>query len=214
MYICKVCGYDGLEYPQYLEKGEPFFTICACCGFESGFDDLDQGFTIEEYRKKWIDSGAKWFVESKKPTNWDMFIQLGGKELNCDNISKLPDVMSVDELKAYFIKVLNRDVGDYFERTKAAEDLRELADRQWHTYEKIDCEIKQLIEQWISKTWNLESEDYVKSIVFVIGSLGLTDSFELMKKSLERPMNKQILSTIKKFVAEREGNIENPYFGM
>jgi len=76
MYICKVCGYEGLEYPQYLENGEPNFTICDCCGFEAGYDDLDQGLTIEEYRKRWLESNAQWHIPSKRPTNWDLKKQL------------------------------------------------------------------------------------------------------------------------------------------
>lgn len=76
MYICKVCGYNKLEYPQYLENGEPNFTICDCCGFEAGFDDLDQGMSIEEYRKKWVEEGAKWFIPEKKPAEWNLEEQL------------------------------------------------------------------------------------------------------------------------------------------
>ena len=76
MNICKVCGYDGLEYPQYLESGEANFTICECCGFEAGYDDLDQGLTFDDYRKNWLESGAKWFNENKKPENWDVSKQL------------------------------------------------------------------------------------------------------------------------------------------
>lgn len=66
MYDCKICGFEGLEYPQYLENGEPNFCVCPCCGFESGYDDLDQGFTFAEYRKKWLDRSGEWLMDSKK----------------------------------------------------------------------------------------------------------------------------------------------------
>lgn len=76
MCVCKVCGYDGLEYSQYLKDDEPTFVICDCCGFESGYDDLDRGYSIQEYRRKWLKEGAKWFDKSKKPVNWSLGKQL------------------------------------------------------------------------------------------------------------------------------------------
>lgn len=76
MYKCAVCGFDELEWPQYLENGEPNFTICDCCGFQSGYDDLDQGLTFAEFRERWIKQGAIWMNPNKKPTNWDLRLQL------------------------------------------------------------------------------------------------------------------------------------------
>ncbi len=64
MYICVVCGYDQLDYPQY-EDGFAMQTICPCCGFQSGFDDASlEPFTIEEYRVKWIKLGSPLFSSS------------------------------------------------------------------------------------------------------------------------------------------------------
>jgi hypothetical protein len=54
MYTCKVCGYNELDMPQYHQDGAPSFIICDCCGFQSGYDDLDQGKTFEEFREWWI----------------------------------------------------------------------------------------------------------------------------------------------------------------
>jgi len=76
MFICRVCGYNSLDYPQYLDNGEPSFCICDCCGFESGYDDLDQGFSFDEYRDNWLKKGARWFNESKKPHDWNVSEQL------------------------------------------------------------------------------------------------------------------------------------------
>ncbi|MDD2516385.1 MAG: hypothetical protein PHO80_01995 [Candidatus Gracilibacteria bacterium] len=76
MYICNVCGFDELEEPLYYEDGAPTFMICACCGFESGVADLDQGYSFESYRKKWLEKGTKWLLEDKKPKDWDLKTQL------------------------------------------------------------------------------------------------------------------------------------------
>ena len=76
MCICIVCGYNGLESPQYESDNSPSFVVCSCCGFQAGFDDDDQGYTIESYRKKWIEQGAQWFDESKEPKDWNVNDQL------------------------------------------------------------------------------------------------------------------------------------------
>ncbi|BCN29441.1 hypothetical protein [Anaeromicropila herbilytica] len=77
MYICLICGYNGLENPLYDDDdGAPSFTICDCCGFESGYDDLDQGNSFDEYRKIWISGGCQWHTISKKPKNWNADVQI------------------------------------------------------------------------------------------------------------------------------------------
>lgn len=76
MYTCNVCGFDKLEWPQYLEDDAPNFIICECCGFQSGYDDLDLGKTFEEYRNEWIARGTPWTNPKKRPVNWVMKEQL------------------------------------------------------------------------------------------------------------------------------------------
>ncbi|MGG4183556.1 hypothetical protein ABEW24_09295 [Paenibacillus jamilae] len=87
-FICAVCGYNELNYPQWDKHGFPTHEICNCCGFESGFDDdaKDIPESIEEYRIRWLSEGANWFSSSKtKPLDWNLAIQL--KRINVD-ISK------------------------------------------------------------------------------------------------------------------------------
>ena len=71
--ICPVCGYNGLKEPPYDNHGCASFEVCACCGFEFGFDDLSEGLTFDEYKKNWINNGSKWFNESCKPMNSNLF---------------------------------------------------------------------------------------------------------------------------------------------
>lgn len=75
MHTCVVCGYEGLEYPQYTDDGGPMFNICPCCGFQSGYHDLDREITIEDYRKMWIEGGALW-KHQPEPQNWNKEMQL------------------------------------------------------------------------------------------------------------------------------------------
>jgi len=87
-YICLVCGYAGLE--EMFSDGVRFFStheICPSCGFHYGYDDLNgsgeypDGFDefeiMNSYRKKWIDSGARWWSRStSQPNGWSSEEQL------------------------------------------------------------------------------------------------------------------------------------------
>lgn len=76
-FVCVVCGYDQLPGPLYNGEGVPDVSlICLCCGFHPGYDDDELGYTIENYRREWIESGAKWFNEKQKPEKWDLHEQL------------------------------------------------------------------------------------------------------------------------------------------
>lgn len=50
--------------------------ICTCCEFQSEIDDNKIGYTLEWYRTEWIEGGAEWFKETKKPSDWDLIKQL------------------------------------------------------------------------------------------------------------------------------------------
>lgn len=85
--ICPVCGFDGLDFKPYDEKGFGTFEICPCCGFEFGCDDFpDKKASWLKWRKAWITNGCVWFSQSTKPPqNWDAKNQL--KIFNNDDIN-------------------------------------------------------------------------------------------------------------------------------
>ncbi|WP_110955994.1 hypothetical protein [Anaerosinus massiliensis] len=75
-YICYVCGYPDLAEPPRGENGKiPSFDICDCCGVEFGYEDTDEKNMLC-YRKRWIESGGKWFCKELRPLNWNMKEQL------------------------------------------------------------------------------------------------------------------------------------------
>ncbi len=130
----------------------------------------------------------------------------------------LPDYMSASDLRKHFSDLL-----DFLENTDnpnleiAAESLRDLADRQWHTYELIDPELAVRIERWILKNWFLGSRNFVVHTLFVIGALGLKESYDLIKESRNEKMSMEIRYEIEEFIMQKEidGNhIEDPYFNM
>ncbi|MEK8129908.1 hypothetical protein WMW72_18555 [Paenibacillus filicis] len=65
-----------MNKPQYLESGAPNFNVCPCCGFQSGYDDLVHGKSVDTYRAMWLKEGAPWLNEKKKPVDWNLDKQL------------------------------------------------------------------------------------------------------------------------------------------
>lgn len=82
-HICPVCGYDELKEPPRNRTGGASLEICPCCGFQFGVTDDDKGFTIDEYRQQWIDTGMKWSSKGQKPRkDWNGQTQLAGLALS------------------------------------------------------------------------------------------------------------------------------------
>ena len=73
--LCSVCGFDGLK-EKSIDRNNPSYEICPCCGFEFGFDDQLKKENYQSYREKWIKNGAEWFIKIQKPKNWDLKKQL------------------------------------------------------------------------------------------------------------------------------------------
>lgn len=76
---CRVCGwlFSGPVWDEDPEEGASY-DICPTCGCEAGNHD----WTLEstrKYRKKWIESGMKWWSDLKLdpiPSNWDPLEQM------------------------------------------------------------------------------------------------------------------------------------------
>ncbi|MEW9702988.1 hypothetical protein [Paenibacillus sp. SI8] len=87
-YICTLCGYSNLKFAPWTQKGlSPSYEICPCCGVEFGVDDINKA-AYEIYKKEWFESGNKWFMESKKPNNWNLQDQL--KKISQIDSEQLP----------------------------------------------------------------------------------------------------------------------------
>ena len=69
-HICPVCGFDGLLEEAFGPSNEPSHEICPCCGFEFGFDGSNDPAVFKEFRQRWVNNGAKWFIPNLKPKNF------------------------------------------------------------------------------------------------------------------------------------------------
>jgi hypothetical protein len=142
--------------------------------------------------------------------------------MNLAKYSELPDSMEAADLAVLFHELLDyansssstEGNSNQMEVLNIAEALAELADRQWHTYDKLDESIQKRMERWIQANWNVDSYELVTSIILVVAHLGLVNSFQLMKNSLQFPMSLQVKNKIEKAVSELADNIADPYAGM
>ena len=74
LFICPVCGYNGLEEPAYTD-GVASFVICPSCGTEFGYDDATTSHAV--LRQKWIEYGMRWWLEQFSPPHgWNPVEQL------------------------------------------------------------------------------------------------------------------------------------------
>ena len=81
-FLCPVCGYPDLsEVPVSPETGGSY-EICPSCGFQFGVSDEDEGISIEQWRKRWIQAGMKWFSQGiPAPKKWNSTQQLANAGL-------------------------------------------------------------------------------------------------------------------------------------
>lgn len=129
--------------------------------------------------------------------------------------SDLPDYMTVEDLEKYFTELINYAIKiSGIDDESIAEALYELSDRQWHTYELINKDIKDSIEEWINKVWNTNSTELIDSITSIIGMLGLVKSFELVKKSINEDISCEVREILKMTIKELNIHVGDPYSGM
>ncbi|HEX9063316.1 MAG TPA: hypothetical protein VF941_24350 [Clostridia bacterium] len=130
----------------------------------------------------------------------------------------LSDSMSNAELKEHFNKLL-----DYAEKNKSSNQsnvmeiidaLIELADRQWHTYELLDVDTKERIDKWVCDIWSTQSSELVDNISCLIARLGLVNSYNLMKASLNQDLDDDVKAIVIDAIEDLKNKIDDPYLGM
>lgn len=129
---------------------------------------------------------------------------------------KLPDYMKVEEIRKCFIEYLiyyvNNTSSDNIEY--ALNELLELSDRQWNTYELIDYDLKSQIEKYLIQVLNFQNEEVVDLVLCIIPRLGLENAFLFVQRNKVYITNKKILDNIKAAEEEYGKDVKNPYFGM
>jgi hypothetical protein len=70
-YPCLVCAWPKLKEPPRSPSGGGSYEICPACGYQYGVDDDDRGITPEQWRRTWVQQGARWSSAGiKSPKGW------------------------------------------------------------------------------------------------------------------------------------------------
>ncbi len=79
-YTCLVCAWPKLKEPPHSPSGGGSYEICPACGYQYGVDDDDRGITPEQWRRTWVQQGARWSSAGiKAPKGWKYLAGAVGK---------------------------------------------------------------------------------------------------------------------------------------
>lgn len=126
----------------------------------------------------------------------------------------LPDYIQVNKLERLFLDFLENVKKNKYDINEALESLVELADRQWHTYEILNQDIKKKVEEWLISLIDTDSLDVIENMSLIIGRLGLADLYFALLKKLNDRLNPNVRNVIIEMEEELKGNVADPYSGM
>lgn len=132
------------------------------------------------------------------------------------SFSKLPDSIESEKLKQYFQEYLCMYTNNQDSKLiiKSLDDLMELSDRQWNTYEMLDTDLKEQIEKYLKNCLDLNSEDEMDYALSIIPRLGLGNLFSYILESKNKIQNEAVLKYIQESEEEYGETVNNPYSGV
>lgn len=129
---------------------------------------------------------------------------------------KLPDYIKSDMLKEKFIEFLVCYSNNITKQNinYVLNELLELSDRQWNTYENLDNEIKCQIEKFLISIIDFENESIMDSMLCIIPRLGLENLFLYVLSKKDVIVNKNVVQNIIESEKEYGKTVSNPYADM
>ena len=127
------------------------------------------------------------------------------------NVHVLPEAVPAVELQQLFVEALSASAPT----SDKIDVLIELADKQWHTYERISPELATEISKFINATWNPTDLPQTEMLLSIVGHLGLDASMSLFLAKAKDPetallIRSEILEASREF-----GDLAlDPYIGM
>ncbi|MDD3470776.1 MAG: hypothetical protein PHE53_12480 [Thermoguttaceae bacterium] len=123
----------------------------------------------------------------------------------------LPDGMEVDEVAHYFDEFLSLYHSDEEDKHHCVEELLQLAERQWHTYEVIRPSLKERVEKFLIDLIDYEDPYVVGYAMSIIGTLGLDHAFEEIVRQKPFLKNQGAIDKIDKAIKEFGATVSDPY---
>lgn len=139
--------------------------------------------------------------------------------------SELPDSMSTDEVETHLNNFLDAvQQQPNMDLRVVAKALYELADRQWHTYATLNAVTRIRVDEYVyhilwGQAWRAMPVTILRSILSVIGNIGLVKSYEFVKGTvLSQETDLSFEDEINQFISEidrkNKGQIEDPYLSV
>ncbi|MBN8672264.1 MAG: hypothetical protein J0L80_16390 [Chitinophagales bacterium] len=126
-------------------------------------------------------------------------------------ISQLPETVSEEALADYFRKV-TASTPSVADREMVSYILFELANKQWHNYEKLQAPLLGEVDAFVSKLLQGETSlNVIQDLSGVIGMLGLTQSYEVFRNLITTEQTEDVMMEILGTITEYGDDVSNPY---
>lgn len=123
----------------------------------------------------------------------------------------LPERMEVSVLRSYFVRFLNCIRDGSISLESALHQLKELTYRQWYTFELLDEEIRQNIDDWLIQIWDSTSVEKADIVTFIVANLGLTRTFAFLEQEYHFISSEQVREIVAETISELKESIADPY---
>lgn len=126
-------------------------------------------------------------------------------------ISQLPETVSEETLADYFRQV-TASTPSVADREMVSYILFELANKQWHNYQKLQAPLLGEVDAFVSKLLQgATSLNVIQDLSGVIGMLGLTQSYEVFRNLITTEQTEDVMMEILGTITEYGDDVSNPY---
>lgn len=126
-------------------------------------------------------------------------------------IATLPETVSEETLADYFRKV-TASTPSVADREMVSYILFELANKQWHNYQKLQEPLLGDVDAFVSKLLQHETSlNIIQDLSGVIGMLGLTQSYEALRNLITTEQPEDVMMEILQTIGEYGDDVSNPY---
>jgi hypothetical protein len=127
------------------------------------------------------------------------------------DVHSLPETVPATELRQLFAETLSA----FVPISDKIDALIELANKQWHTYERISPELATEISAFINVTWNPDDLQQTEALLSIVGHLGLDASMSLLITAATSPRTAPLVRAAILGASQEYGDQPlDPYLGM
>jgi len=90
--------------------------------------------------------------------------------------------MDISDVEKYCYLILEESNRE--DRKFTISKLREMCDRQWHTYTLPSSDLQLALKEWLINNWGTNSKEYLETILVISFNFGLDKAFFIKALSL------------------------------